>query len=164
MNLSPAAIALAEEAQGIQEHPWASNAGVPSERYQRGVRAVPWCSYFVMWCYDEAGWRCLYDNKTPEWDKPNVRVPRDFYMMAAARTLMDTWTERGHGVGRFAGLPQPSDIICMKRYGGSGVHVGIVTKCAGGMVEHVDGNLGHRVAMDAHSLDDELVLGYLRFR
>jgi hypothetical protein len=144
------------------------NDGLPFERYVKEINAgrikhVPWCAYFVVWCYHEAG-IVIPGNA---WKLGSVD-----YLEGQAR-LHGEWAKARHVLAwhKFrvdTGWPAPSDIVFFGDRGDSdskltGRHCGLVEFARGDKVITIEGNKSNRVKRGSYRLDDPRITGYGRF-
>lgn len=118
-----AAVRIARGQAGVHESGGA-NAGVPHDRYVRyfgaGLPPLPWCAFFVSWCFAQAGYR-------PPWRNPGY-----------VGSVLE-WA-RNHG--RVVSVPAHGDMF------GFGVtHMGLVVGAnpTHGQIYTIEGNYSDRV-------------------
>jgi len=118
------------------------NDGEPATRYTTmsngTVRNVPWCAYFVRWCYARGG----------------IVIPGNEWQLGAVAELRRQCSL----VGRLRGkgeLPRPGDIVFYAGRGesdaGPGDHCGIVKCFDLGVVHTIEGNVKHAVMRQQHN-------------
>lgn len=130
------------------------NDGVPAERYAGG-RQEPWCSHFVLWCFQMCGFMF------PGWVQP---TPKRINPLAHVKTFHMRLTKEGYIVDHVdAG---ENDIVIFNSRGdsdaGTGWHIGIVKEVVGGMVHTVEGNSSNGVHERAYPLTDKRIVAFAR--
>lgn len=118
-------VAIAAGQVGVAES--GANSGTPLTRYVRwfvpGSGPVPWCAYFVSWCWD----RATDSNHRVPWSNPGY-----------CGSIID-WANR---TGRRVGRPRRGDIYVYN----NASHCGIVESVGTNSFTSIDGNWGDRVS------------------
>lgn len=146
------ALARAELEAGVAES-GGPNAGLPSTRYMGG-RCEPWCSWFVLWLFREAGAPIPGD------------VPPDGNASALAGVEHLERVFESHGW--LARKPMRGDLVFFAGRGGSdhgpGRHVGIVERVGLSTVDVISGNEGDAVKRTTYRAAglDALITSYGR--
>lgn len=129
-----------------------TNDGVPSTRYMRGKRQVPWCAYFVLWVLEQSGVKV-------------IRTEKEWWEAGAVKNLAKLLDR--DGVKRKEGeFPKPGDVCIHNNRSGSdkgpGSHCSIVTRVKehSKTVRCVDGNWGNCVKETHHKFGDSGIDSY----
>lgn len=141
-------VSIAQSQLGVVEDT-GNNDGLPSVRYMRAKRTVPWCAYFVLWCYERAG----------------LTIPGNWWKLGAVSYLEHQLRLCGQVVDRDQlDQVQPGAIILFANRGdsdtGPGRHCGIVVQAGLGQVETIEGNVLHGVRRRLYAADSSRVSGY----
>ena len=135
--LGRTALLVAQDELGVEEQPRGSNRGPRVEVYQLGSDKADylvgqrWCARFARWCFETAAQRLGQPSPFAGWRSDLASALK----WKTHATLRRCWTPD----------PAPGRVALHIGEGGHG-HVAIVASIHDGMVTHIAGNEGDRVA------------------
>lgn len=118
-------------------------------RYSGG-RPVPWCTYFVLWLFRQAG-APLPGDEPPTLEKPSpLATPAALYALGKANAVSE---------------PRPGDLVFLRQRSAWGeTHCALVVEFREtGHISTVDGNFAGKVARVERQANDPRILCVARF-